>query len=385
MARKRVIYQSEALFAGPTGATNDAGGINQLHRVQDISHSVEVTRTDVNEFGKLAALSREVIEVPTVSCDFSYYAVDGWNEASGLQMTLNGWGDIASDTNVLSGYMAEGAANTSEQNYYILTVPEGEDATQDDVYTADQHEKHGVIGVGNGYVTSYGISFSVGEIPSASVSVEASNLRFDVKSSGIPNPAINPTNGSAVGGGLITLPNSTTGNLQAFVVRPGDIEVDFGASTLQAGGVLLPGNTYTDPNGNDRDGKACVQSVSIDLPLSRTPLQCLGSVFPKSRELDLPINTSLTVNANIADISSGDLNSLLCADAQQRDITVRLKGKCGDKDQDEMMIFTLKNATLDSQSMSSSIGDNKSVDLTFSAQIGGPNDAANGLFVSGKA
>ena len=31
----------------------------------------------LNEFGRLAALSREVIEVPTVSCDFSYYVIDG--------------------------------------------------------------------------------------------------------------------------------------------------------------------------------------------------------------------------------------------------------------------------------------------------------------------
>ena len=47
------------------------------------------------------------------------------------------------------------------------------------------------------------------------------------------------------------------------------------------------------------------------------------------------------------------------------------------------MIYVLKKARLDSESFSSSIGSNKTVDLTFSTQIGGPNDVTNGVFVSG--
>jgi hypothetical protein len=43
----------------------------------------------------------------------------------------------------------------------------------------------------------------------------------------------------------------------------------------------------------------------------------------------------------------------------------------------------LKGVKLDSQSFSSSIGSNKTVDLTFTAQVGGPNDVANGFFMSG--
>ena len=43
--------------------------------------------------------------------------------------------------------------------------------------------------------------------------------------------------------------------------------------------------------------------------------------------------------------------------------------------------YTIKGARLDSQSFSSSIGDNKSVSLNFSAPIGGPTDLANNLFI----
>ena len=236
MARKRIIYQSEALFAGATGAVA-AAAISQIHRVQNVSHNVEVTRTDVNEFGKLAALSREIIEVPTVSCEFSYFVVDGKNEASGLGLTVDGINATA-PTSALSGIMAQNSTE-AEKNYYILTVPEGEDADG----TAVAGVGNGVIGVGNGFVTSYGVEASVGEIPTASVSVEASNLRFDINgASAFANPAIDTSDGSAKIG-TVTLPKSSTGLLTAAAMRPGDITVDFGTALLQMGGAYLPGMT----------------------------------------------------------------------------------------------------------------------------------------------
>ena len=79
MARNRVIYQSEALYVGPT-----TGGFssvhNELHRVQSISHDMSATRTDIFEFGRLAALDKVMIEAPTVSLDFSYLLTNGENE-----------------------------------------------------------------------------------------------------------------------------------------------------------------------------------------------------------------------------------------------------------------------------------------------------------------
>ena len=360
MARKRIIYQSEALYAGKTGAASPT----QLHRIQDVSHSVEVTRTDVNEFGKLAALSREVIESPTVSLDFTYFIVDGINEKN-LGFTING------STSALSGIMKENTVE-AEKNYFILTVPEGEDASNGaGSYVTPSN--NGAIGIGNGYITSYGMTASVGEIPSANVSVEASNLRFDIKSSGIPNPAINVEDGNPVSG-TVTIPVSSTGTLSAAALRPGDVTINFGASNLQMGGVILPGMAASGKS------TANVQNFSLDLPLSRTPLNRIGNVFPFSRELDFPINATLSVSANLTDISSGTLQELICSEASTRDITVTMNNRCGGG---TSVVYTMKGAQLDSQNMSSTIGDNKSVDLTFSTQIGGPTDTSNGIFISG--
>ena len=49
----------------------------------------------------------------------------------------------------------------------------------------------------------------------------------------------------------------------------------------------------------------------------------------------------------------------------------------------EQIRYKLKGVVLDSESFSSSIGDNKTVDLSFSATVGGPEDVTNGLFISG--
>ena len=378
MARKRIIYQSEALYAGKTGDSSP----QQLHRIQDVSHSIEVARQDINEFGKLAALSREVIEPPTVGLDFTYYVVDGFNEASGLGLTVNGI-NVAAETSAVSGFMAEQTTgnDTAEKNYYILTVPEGEDASSlptGTPYDAAEYAAAGVIGVGNGYLTSYTMDASVGDIPSVSCSIEAANLRFDTGASGFQNPAVSTTDGTAKSGSVI-LPKSTTGSLSAAALRPGDVTILFGSGGLQAGGAILPGMSGA---GSDNASGANVQSFSIDLPLGRTPLQRMGNVFPFSRELDFPIAVTMSVTANLTEIAEGALRDLLCNEARKRDVAVTMKNRC---DGGTSLTYTLKGAILDSQNMSSTIGDNKSVELSFSTQIGGPSDNANGLFISGNS
>ena len=93
MSKNRIIYQSEALYAGidkPTaGYTLDETGCadckdaagdqynnapnSNFRRVQNANYSFEITRQDVNQFGNLAAIDRVILDQPTVSLDFSYY------------------------------------------------------------------------------------------------------------------------------------------------------------------------------------------------------------------------------------------------------------------------------------------------------------------------
>ncbi len=47
------------------------------------------------------------------------------------------------------------------------------------------------------------------------------------------------------------------------------------------------------------------------------------------------------------------------------------------------MVFGFKGCRLESENFSSTIGDNKTVDMTFTVQVGGADDSRNGVSVSG--
>jgi hypothetical protein len=381
MARKRVIYQSEALYVGPIETGCQVGGNKvwnqetisgltpqQLYRVQDVAHSIDIARTDINEFGKLAALSREIVDTPTVSLDFTYLLADGKNERT-LGFIVNG------KFNTTSGIMAN---RRDEQNYYILTVPEGNDATQSAEYSTDATKCNGVIGIGNGFISAYSVTAAVGDIPSASVTVDANNILFATGSSGIQNPAVNSSGCKAAGS--VCIPNSTTGDMQVAALRPGDVHMDFGTADLAMGGAILPGAASE----SDRRNSVNIQNFTLDLPIGRTAMNRLGDSYSFAREIDFPVNATLSVSAMLADMESGNLVDMICSD-QKRDIRVNMNTcSVGHNCQTgtHSLQFVLKQAELESQNFTSSIGANKTVDLTFVGQIGGPQDNDAGIFVT---
>ena len=102
MARNRVIYQSEALFVGPV-AGGETTAHHQITRVQDISHDMTLNRTDIFEFGRLAALDRVVLDTPTVTLDFSYLLTNGHNEDV-MGMLVAGRGSDSKTQQVAGNY-----------------------------------------------------------------------------------------------------------------------------------------------------------------------------------------------------------------------------------------------------------------------------------------
>jgi hypothetical protein len=165
---------------------------------------------------------------------------------------------------------------------------------------------------------------------------------------------------------------------EIFAIRPGDITIDFDANgyfttaasagDLNVGGALLPGAGSTAPAS---DTSVHIQSVSLDIPLSRTALTRLGNHFPFARKTDFPVNMTLSATALMTDFTDGSLDDLICNAEQKRDIALVMKDRCGNG---QAMTYVMRNAILDTQAFSASIGDNKTVDLTFSAQVGGAND-----------
>ena len=377
MPRNRVIYQSEGLYVSKDASLIAADDHEQLGRVQSANYSFTINRQDVNQFGDLARIDSLVLDPPTVSLDFSYYLADGFNEralgffvqnsgaGNGSQRGINGTAfDVG---NFASGHLQ----GNSGVNFYIVTSPNGEDLNKADPGEA-LNNTDTVIGVGNCYISDYSVDLSVGSLPTVNVTVEGANMRSVAGSDTTGSPAVNQENGQALTTNIQLPPPTDDGGISGFkggtpitALRPGDVTL--GLDNVSGESLVKLGTT----------AGAHIQSASISLPLSRTPIDRLGSRFPFAREVDFPVNATMNISAIVNEAASQNLASILDSGVQAATITVK------DHDGNDAILYTMSGIKIDSQSFSSSIGSNKTVDMTFSTQIGGPNDVTNGVFMSG--
>ncbi len=466
-SRNRIIYQSQALFIGPsstgyhiqtgtksictpedrwkgpgsTGSYDDGycwnwsgsharykptykgalvpGGtvnrslIEPLTRVQSANFNFTLNRQDVNEFGRLARLDSIVLESPTVGLDFNYYLLDGENERKmgfNIPSSMKGgyfqsrpsdmfWtGDgCLSGVSALSGILDDPQGN----NFFITVVPDGKDvqSTTDLATTGSAYTKNDVICIGNGFISDYTVEAAVGSIPTASVTVEGFNIKVDDHLSGaplvadgyyldegVPGVSLDGNSGqnryvfeTGVGNTGIQnfwegeggKPFNTTGNAGVAALRPGDLLFSMTNSGTYFG--------FTDMDGA---GAAHVQSFTINCPLSRTILQKLGSTFGYARVVDLPVDISCTVSAVVSELQQKNIFSELC-NKTTHNFSLTLRDSSCTTAGDTKLKYTVKNARLEGETFTSTIGDNETVDMTFTAQIGGANDQDNGIFMEG--
>jgi len=406
MARKRVIYQSESLFVAPTGdwpaadtpnaAVSGSAGAPavpgsgvQVHRVQSINYGFDVPRQDVNEFGKLARIDQVILESPTVSLDFTYYPETGVNErAIGLFLSPASSGTAGSNqVSAISGMLN---GKTDVKSYFIRTVAEGSDEIGKYV---DSSAQESIIAIGNASVTSYSFEASVGGFPTASVNAEGLNINIladpgALDTVGNKAATVNPETGananddfvlekSEDGRGTPAATNHLTAKIPS-ALRPGDIQFTdaFLTDNVEGGTAgLFKGWDVSELK---------IQSVSASLDLGREDLMKLGSKFAFSKEVQYPVTCSMTVEANVSDMLDFDLATLISDDSATYNAGFFIKNPDSATGKQAMKI-QIKGAKLDSESLSSSIGDNKSVTFNFTCQVGGPEDTANGLFIQGGA
>jgi len=425
MARNRVIYQSQALFIAPSATGVQVSGVTaagtatsaspfspvstgslasgisllkKMDRIQNCNFNFTINRQDINEFGKLARIDSIVMEAPTVGLDFSYYVTDGYNERL---LGFNITGANITDSNLANGAQAISGllADLQGNNYYILTVDEGEDVVGGTLSPSST-----VVGIGNGFISEYSFEASVGAIPTASVTVEAFNIKSDATELPVTLTSAAAPVGTVVGANIVTI----TGNSPAIdlLAQPAtkltsigaaykldysraftgaignDAGVNFtgfttGVSTVSA---LRPGDIVLSlgtSRGMTSLTDAHIQSFSFTLPLSRTILQRLGNTFGFARVVDVPINMDVTISAIVSELQDKNLFDALVS--QNNDLSITLK----DSNSNNKIRYDIKSALLQSETYSENLGDNQTVDLTYSVQIGGANDTTAGLFMSG--
>mgnify|MGYP003641201458 CR=1 FL=1 len=385
MSRNRQIYQCDALLLNDgtdaPNATIPSGNMLQLHRVQDGNFGYTIAKEDVNQWGQLGRIDTVALTSPDVSADFTYFLHNLNNEVSLGFHVSNDFTESftknllsSADTNPLKASVLSG------RNYAILTSEEGLDAN---IQGFPEGNEASVISIGKAYLSDYSIEASVGSIPTASFSIKGSNQRSEVLTvpSGqvleISSPFANEAGQAPTKMNVDVSATSVTMNpyvdnadpVLPSALRPGDILLDLqDPSVLTDFSDALPGSS------------AHVQSFSMNIPFSRTPLERLGNTFAFAEEIDFPIQITVNISAIVADLKSGSVFDEL-TNPTSNDLGITFKGKDGAA----VMKYIIKDAQIESESLSQSIGSNKTVDLTFTAQVGGPNDVNAGVFVSGVA
>ena len=366
MAKNRSLYNALGVYASQYVTSTGSGQHVQLKRVQSVAHSSEINRTDVLQLGELARLGAIVTSPPTVSADLKYLLSDGAVEKT-LGFYVQNPGSLA-EANFASGQMV----SSSGFNLFVVEGAEGFDLNRETSLSGKA-----IVGLGNCFLSNYSVEAAVGGFPTVSVSFDASNKLADSyyhsgSITGTQNPAVDIVNGqplSVATGVRLPIPTSGDG---AIALRPGDVTISFDGFT---GTSATKASSFSALEGTDG---LRVQNLSLSLPLSRTPIEQLGSRFPFARPVDFPITATLSVSALANEQVKRNLASML-DDTSTSNITIVINQPDGSGG----VRYVLKGAQFDSESSSIDIGSNRTVDLSFSAQVGGPNTTNVGVFMSG--
>lgn len=433
MSAPNVIYNCQALFVGPSPETgynffNFQGGpptnnhddlvkkinrLNSIDRIQSVSYSINVPRTDVVQLNKRGIVDRPIINPPSVDLNFEYFLCGTKNEARlGLNVNypvfnypFNGEPYYADNESVslLSGFFEPDKNRTVKRtwedfavnqyrdcrNIYVAVNQEGQDINKsyykEDFTQADKYQgidenapSYNVISFGNSYMNSYRTEGSVGSVPKASVSYTAYNVNFDISGSGFLDSNIETKSGTISPEKDVVIPR---------------VLAEEGYPALKPGDISLTTDSF--PNlGVDFD-KLHIQSYEIDINLNKEPLNNLGYKFPVDNRPNSPVYANLKIGGIVESGNSGSLVDLININSDY-DFTIKVDPKdCAQstdapinagaipiRRQDEALRYTFLGAKLNEFDYNSSIGSNKVFNASFNVEIN-PDDQTNGLFISG--
>ena len=226
MGRSTVKYYSQALYVSynstgsmymdgtvcdgvsPVGglrrnlplSSPSGNSVEELFRIQSLDYGLSLDRTNINQFGEMSRIGSTILQNPVVNLSFNYFLADAKNEM------LMG---LAIDGQHNAFYQSLGdlypGRTTESKNYHILVGPSSDDVNRTDL--VDNAQSKSVISIGNGFITQYQVSASVGEIPNASFTIEGGNIKSDTGVENILHPGLSDCNGGRNCKWCFSLPN----------------------------------------------------------------------------------------------------------------------------------------------------------------------------------
>lgn len=371
--RTRLIFQNVNAYCGPaagsgwsaTGAHSYTGAaalasnignslVSELANVTSASLNVGINRQDLNILGMLNRVSQIVMNPANITMDLAWNVTNGYNESV---LGFNGNGG-----SFLSGILTK---VSDSKNYFLSISQQGVD---DDGVTNPLNRD--CLAVGNGFISNYSFNAAVGQVATASISVDAMNVVGYSGTSGQAIPAVDPVTSQRISTWNFWLPTAQpiTGGNNVFALKPGDVTIQFPTNA----GFLSPLSGQNQVN---------IQSVGLSVPIGREVLNRLGSTFGFSREIQFPVNCSLSIRALATEVNPTSYDLLLCNDVDY-DLTVRLRQPSCNGTGLEAVCIGFNNAKVTSWSEGITIGGDATVDLNLSAQIAGPM-SLDGITFSG--
>ena len=379
MSRNRIIYPNEVVYfakydtgedaPSPGDPNPDPTTAKSLIRVQNANYSLDIPRTDVNQYGMLASIETLVTESPTVTTDITYLSSDGTNEKF-FGMAVNPLADLPNEVPSIVGDLLE-----HDGTIYVVIGPEGHDILDGYTVSGFNAEDYEYFGIGNSSLSNYTVNGAVGDYLSTSVTFESLYIISDTLGpptdalnnlGSVQSPTINTSTGIQIDNNPYELlfPNMR-GDDSPCALRPGDITLTFPNEDLSF--------VRLQPDTNQAILK--VQNFSLSLPLSRTPLDRLGTKYSYAREVDFPINATLTLSAIARNFNEKDLSELLESSGE---FIIECSNENGSQ-----LAYKIKGARLRSEAYSSGVGDNMTVDLSYEIPISAKNDTTRGIFLFG--
>ena len=340
--RKRVIYQSEALFANKAQAdgsgTSTTTNAHNIERVQSVNYSFTVPRTDVNQYGTLGQIERVITEVPTVNLDFTYH-MNGTNNEKKLLGN-----DAASGSNGFLRGINDPLSDFYEMDFKIGLVGEGVDYN-----SSTSVKKKGII-IPKGFLSSYSWTGAVGDVPSATVNAESTRMTVD----------------------SVDVSTDTFVKTTPVVLRPGN--VDFSHAATVIGDALGAPGTENDLPVFGFD-VLHVQSFTVSIDIPRESISRLGDKFEFARVITFPMQATMSLEAIVSSQAASNLEDIVGTTGGSSpdpgyDIDINCRKPQSDSDTEGIRL-RFKNAKIEGHSISSSIGANKSVTLDYAVQVDG--------------
>lgn len=332
-----------------------------LHKItQGLEYSIGYERQQSKQIGSQELSTNDIFQQPDVNLNITYIPEPSFsNEVQGRFLDTK-------PSSTFKNFFNASEINDST-NFYVLITKNAQDTFLNKLKfsTIQNLNKDEAIAFGNCFPISYGLSYSVGSLPTVRTQYICSNVVFD-KLTGISMemPAINLTGGNNNNVGRSNFVFGFDLSSEALekappVVNPNNTNSDITLQNLQVGGQAI-------------SGKHLVQSVDMNISLSRVSSYGLGNDYAYNRKRQFPANGTFSVSSLVSGLESGAMTGVLSSDqSYQFDLKLDASGK--------EMIYRIEEAKLNSYNYSMNVNGTMSYDASFSFEV----DQSKGLKVRG--